>query len=490
MEEGGRVLGRQARLTAAKGMASEIWRMSASQQAEAIRDGSISAVEAVQSALSRLDQANAAVNAVVIDLREEALSSAREADAGRARGDAVGPLHGVPVTIKINVDFVGQANSNGVPALRDLVAKEDSPIVRNWRRAGAIAIGMTNTPEFSMRAMTENPLHGRTLNPWDPAITCGGSSGGAASSVALGIGALAHGNDIGGSLRWPAFACGVATIKPTTGRVPAYNGTATAERPMLAQITSSQGPIAREVRDVRLGLEAMIGRDPRDPWHVPLPFDGPAIDGPIKVAVAEMPEGFPVHDAVLAAVEDAARMLAEAGYVVERVKTPDIARPLELWFDIIPAEMRELQGEAFRTMASPEMNRIVDGYFAMCRSRDLRTFMAACGERTGHIRNWMLFLEKYPLVLSPLCLQPSHAPDADLQGEEAVRDLFRSFVFQTGLNTLALPCAVVPTGLHEGRPIGVQLVASRFREDIALAAAEAIEDRAGVLAKRLWEKEG
>ena len=469
-------------------MSSEIWQMSASEQAGAIRDGAISALEAVQSALGRLDAANPAVNAVVVDLREEALAAAREADAAKARGDALGALHGVPVTIKINVDFVGQANSNGVAALRDLVATEDSPIVRHWRGAGAITIGMTNTPEFSMRAMTENPLYGRTLNPWDAAITCGGSSGGAASSVALGIGALAHGNDIGGSLRWPAFACGVATIKPTTGRVPAFNATAASERPMLAQITSSQGPIAREVRDVRLGFEAMIGRDPRDPWHVPLPFEGPKLDGPIKVAVAEMPAGFPVHDAVAAAVEDAARMLAEAGYVVERVTTPDIVRPLELWFDIIPAEMRELQGQAFRTMASPDMNRIVDGYFAMCRSNDLKTFMAACAERTRHIRNWMLFLESYPLVLSPLCLQPSHGPTADLQGDEAVRDLFRSFVFQTGLNTLGLPCAVVPTGLNEGRPIGVQIVASRFREDIALAAAEAIEARAGVLAKQLWAR--
>lgn len=468
-------------------MSTEIWQMSASEQAVAIREGRIGAVEAVQSAIARLDAANPAVNAVVVDLREEALAAASAADARRAGGEPLGPLHGVPVTIKINVDFEGQANSNGVPALRDLVAKEDAPIVRHWRQAGAITIGMTNTPEFSMRAMTENPLHGRTLNPWDVAITCGGSSGGAASSVTLGIGALAHGNDIGGSLRWPAFACGVATIKPTTGRVPAYNATATAERPMLAQITSSQGPIAR---DVRLGLQAMIGRDPRDPWHVPLPFDGAPLEGPIKVAVAEVPDGFSVHDAVLAAVDEAARMLADAGYVVERVRTPDIVRPLELWFDLIPAEMRELQSETYRKMASPEMYRIVEGYFGMCRSQDLRSFMTASAERTAHIRNWMLFLERYPVVLSPLCLQPSHAPDADLRGPEAVNALFRSFVFQTGLNTLALPCAVVPTGLHEGRPIGVQLVASRFREDVALAAAEAIEERAGVLAKRLWERAG
>lgn len=471
-------------------MASEIWRMSASDQAAAIRDGKVSAVEAVESSIARLDAANPSVNAVVVDLREEALAAAREADAKRARGEKLGALHGVPVTIKINVDYVGQANSNGVPALANLIAKEDSPIVRHWRNAGAITIGMTNTPEFSMRAMTENPLHGRTLNPWDAAVTCGGSSGGAASSVALGIGALAHGNDIGGSLRWPALACGAATIKPTTGRVPAFNGTATAERPMLAQITSSQGPIAREVKDVRLGLQAMIGRDPRDPWHVPLPFEGPALDGPIKVAIAEIPEGFDVHPAVLKAVDDAARMLRDAGYVVERVKTPDIARPLELWFDLIPAEMREMQLDTYRKMATPEMNRIVDGYFAVCHAKDLKGFMAASAERTGHIRDWMLFLERYPVVLSPLCLQPSHAPDADLKGDEAVNQLFRSFVFQTGLNTLALPCATVPTGLHEGRPVGVQLVASRFREDVALAAAEAIEARAGVLTKQLWAREG
>ncbi|TDR90386.1 amidase [Enterovirga rhinocerotis] len=468
--------------------ATEIWQMSASDQAAAIRDGTISAVEAVEAAIARKDAANGAVNAVVVDLREEALAAAREADARRAKGEPLGALHGVPVTIKINVDYVGQANSNGVPALANLIAKEDSPIVRHWRNAGAIAIGMTNTPEFSMRAMTDNPLHGLTLNPWDPAATCGGSSGGAASSVALGIGALAHGNDIGGSLRWPALACGVSTIKPTTGRVPAFNATAGGERPMLAQITSSQGPIAREVKDVRLGLQAMIGRDPRDPWHVPLPFDGPALDGPIKVAIAEVPDGYPVHDAVLAAVEEAARMLADAGYVVERVKTPDIARPLELWFDLIPAEMREMQLDAYRKMATPEMNAIVDAYIGLCHAKDLKGFMAASAERTGHIRNWMLFLERYPLVLTPLCLQPSHAADADLKGPEAVDGLFRSFVFQTGLNTLALPCAVVPTGLHEGRPLGIQLVASRFREDVALAAAEAIEARTGVLAERLWSK--
>jgi amidase len=469
---------------------TQIWQLSATEQAAAVRDGTISAVDAVESAIARLDAVNPTVNAVVVDLRQQALAEAAEADARRSRGETLPPLHGVPVTIKINVDFAGQANSNGLVALQDLVADEDAPIVRSWRRAGAIPIGQTNTPELSLRLTTTNPLYGRTHNPWDRAITCGGSSGGAAASVALGIGALAHGNDIGGSLRWPAFACGVATIKPTTGRVPAYNPTAATERPMVAHMTSSQGPIAREVRDVRLGLKAMIGRDARDPWHVPLPFEGPPLVHPVKVAVAEVPDGFSVDEAVLTAVDDAARMLADAGYVVERTRTPDIVEPFELWFDLIATEIRELQADHYRTIASADLNRVIQGYLDLSRSHDLRGFMLASAERTTHMRAWSLFLQEHPLVLTPLSLRPSHAPDFDLEGLDAFGDLLRSFVFQLGLNTLALPCAVVPTGLHDDRPIGVQLVASRYREDLALAAAEAIESRAGVLAQRLWTRQG
>src|SRR5581483_1913957 len=163
-------------------------------------------------------------------------------------------------------------------------------VAANFRKAGAIVIGLTNTPEFSLRAFTDNPLHGQTYNPWDPAITCGGSSGGAAASIAAGIGCIAHGNDIGGSLRWPAACCGVATIKPTLGRVPAFNESATAERPPMAQLMSVQGPIARQVADVRLGLRALAQRDPRDPWWVPAPLEGPPPARPVKVAVARLPD--------------------------------------------------------------------------------------------------------------------------------------------------------------------------------------------------------
>lgn len=254
---------------------SEIWQWGAVETAKAVREKRISARDAVDAAISRMAAVNSNVNAVTVDLSDQAQTAANHADAIQATGVKLGPLHGVPITIKENVDQKGEVTPNGLPALAKISATEDSPVVANLKKAGAIIIGRTNTPEFSLRWFTDNPLRGRTLNPWDNEITPGGSSGGAAAAVALGIGAMAHGNDLGGSLRYPAYACGVATIRPSMGRVPAYNPSGTEERPPMLQLMSVQGPIAREVRDVRLTFEAMAQYDPRDPWQTPAPIDGP-----------------------------------------------------------------------------------------------------------------------------------------------------------------------------------------------------------------------
>src|SRR5437899_3543258 len=249
-----------------------IWQWSAVETAKAVKAGLVSAEEVVTAHVERLRTANPPINAVVVDLTAQAFEAARTADRRQAEGGELGSLHGVPITIKINVDVEGQANSNGVAAFRDNIAPAGPAVVANLRGAGAIIIGLTNTPEFSLRAFTDNPLHGLTLNPWDKAVTCGGSSGGAAASVVSGIGAIAHGNDIGGSLRAPASWNGLTTIKPTQGRVPAFNPSAPVERPPMAQLMSCQGPLAREVADVRLALEVMSRRDVRDPWGVPAPL--------------------------------------------------------------------------------------------------------------------------------------------------------------------------------------------------------------------------
>lgn len=178
----------------------DIWRMSATDLSTLTRAGDVSAETAVQASIDRMEAVNPGLNAVVENLSGEALSRARDLDKARRAGAAPGPLQGLPVTIKINVDQKGHATSNGVTALKDLIAPDDAPVVANLERAGAVVIGRTNTPEFSFRADTDNPLHGRTHNPWGRHISPGGSSGGAGAAVMAGIGALAHGNDIGGSL--------------------------------------------------------------------------------------------------------------------------------------------------------------------------------------------------------------------------------------------------------------------------------------------------
>src|SRR5438552_8297072 len=310
-------------------MERDLWRWDAVDLAAAIRTRRISSHEATRAVLERLAAVNPALNAVTVLLADEALAAADRADTAVRRGDALGPLHGVPVTIKENVDQEGVTTPNGVPAFKDLVAKSDSSPVANWKRAGAGIAGRTNTPAFSLRWHTDNELRGRTFNPWHRAHTPGGSSGGAAAALAAGIAPLAHGNDLGGSVRYPAYCCGVAGIRPTLGRVPAFNETTAEERPLAHQIMSVQGLLARRVADVRLGLAAMAARDPRDPWWVPSPLDGPPAQRPIRVALSVDPAGFGVHPDVARAIRAAGAALADAGYAVEEIDPPSVTAVYE-----------------------------------------------------------------------------------------------------------------------------------------------------------------
>lgn len=468
-----------------------IWQWSAVETAAAIRAGAISAEEVTKAHVERMRAVNPKLNAVVVDLSDEAIKAARTADRARAKGAELGALHGVPVTIKENVDYKGRPNPNGVPALMSLIAPSDAPVVANLKKAGAIVLGLTNTPEFSFRAFTDNPLHGLTLNPWDPEITCGGSSGGAGSSVAAGVGAIAHGNDIGGSLRIPAFCNGVATIKPTQGRIPAYNESAPAERPMLASLMSCQGPLARSVADVRLALEAMSARDPRDPWWVPAPLVGPKPKGPIKVALAKLPDDMDVDPANRAALRQAADDLEKSGYRVKEVEVPDINGVWQVWNDILTTEVVLLQEAAMNAVTSDDFKKAWGGMKEKAQVLDETGFMRAIAARSTHIRAWQMFFESYPVVLAPTSVKATPPARHDVSSKKAVQDFFWNDIrFISAINVLGLPAAVVPVSLHKGRPIGVQLIAGRYREDLALDAAEAIEERAGMLVRHLWEKMG
>ena len=469
-------------------MTKPLWQWSACDLAAAIRTKEVSCVEVTEAAVTRMRAANPPLNAVTVDLGDEAIETAKKADQIAATEVALGPLHGVPITIKENVDVKGQATPNGVKAFENLIAPDDSPITRHLKEAGAIIIGRTNTPEFSFRAFTDNPLRGLTKNPWNEGITCGGSSGGAGASLAAGIGAIAHGNDIGGSLRIPAYCNGVVTIKPTLGRVPAYNPSAPEERPPLMQIMSVQGPITREVRDARLSLAVMAQGDAHDPWWVPAPLDGPRPAEPIRIAKTTNAFGIPMHNAVVEAIDTAAKHLEDAGYAIEEVDPPNVIEVFELWRDLIFTEMHVMMGKIIEEYAGDDMKKVVAAYYKWANVRDFEGYMRGLADRTRLLRQWTEFLEHYPLVLCPASLQPPFPVNADLASEEAPKQVFEALTYISSMNLMGLPASIVPVLINDSLPIGVQIIGGRYREDLCLDAAQAIEVRAGILVEQLWAR--
>jgi amidase len=468
------------------------WQRDATEIVAATTSGEVSCLEVTRSVVERIATVNPDVNAVTLDLADQALERAAMLDTSLARGGRPGPLHGVPVTIKDNVDVKGQRTPNGLTGLADLVARQDSPVTGNLVAAGAVVVGRTNTPELSMRPTTDNPLFGLTINPWNRDVSAGGSSGGAGAAVVCGMGALAHGNDIGGSVRIPALHCGVPGIKPTQGRVPAYLPSAAAERTTVAALMSVQGLLARSVADVRLGLAAASAADPRDPWWVPAPLTGPPV--PRRVAVIRAPEGGTVHPVVSAAVDRVAAWLADAGYEVVELEdrdTPGLARTATLAFRLLMSDLDHQLTPIVQRLASEAMR----AYWDVLRERaepypTVGDYIDALASRTTLLRAWLLFLDDHPVVLAPQMLGPLLAVGEDVRSAEDTRRTWDDLAPSIAVNLLGLPSALAPAGLHDGLPTGVQLIASRYREDVCLEAASVVEERAGSLARLLWEGAG
>jgi amidase len=469
-------------------MDKPLWQLSAVAIVDGIRARRFSCVEVMTAVVERIRKLNPALNAIVADLSDRALAEAAAKDRALASGETPGPLCGVPVTIKVNVDQEGEATTNGLPALARLIAPADAPLVRSLRNAGAIVVGRTNTPEVSMRATTVNPLHGRTRNPWHPDASPGGSSGGAGAACAAGFGPVHHGNDIGGSLRFPAFANGVATIKPTFGRVPAFNPSATVERGMLAQHTSVQGAIARTVADVRLATRVMAAGDPRDPNWVPAPFDGAPLPSPIRVAVTRNSHGYAMHPGIAALVDRTARHLADAGYDVVEVEPPPILEPARGWFSVLLTEMKGTLGPTIEQHGSDELRRIFGWYYELGTILGLDGYRDGLADRTRMMRAWNVFLDRHPLVLTPFLMRPLYPWDWDARGLAQTKDIFDAAVYSYGINYVGFPAGVLPIDLVEDLPAGVQLIGRRYREDVILDAMAAVEARAGRLVDRLWAR--
>jgi amidase len=457
---------------------TELWQLDGVDLARLIRTGQVSATEATQSVLARIDKVNPALNAIVRRLDKEALAAAAAADAAQARGDALGPLHGVPVTTKVNTDQKGHPTDNGVEAFRDNIAQEDAPLVKNFRRAGAIIVGRTNTPAFSMRLFTENALHGNTINPRDRTRTAGGSSGGAGSAAAAGFGPIHHGNDIAGSVRYPAYCNGVVGLRPTPGRIPSNNPSAPGGRAIGGQLMAVQGPLTRSVRDARLGFHVLAGADRTDPRWVDAPMEGPPAPRPIRIALMANPPGATTHPALSAATLKAAEYLARAGYAVEEVNPPDFAEAAELW--------NRIAGTDVLTALAPNVNKYADevakvslaGWQSVAPALDLAGYIQALADRDWLICRWLNFLADYPILLMPSSCDLPHlvSADASIAGKAHV---MATNPQQIAIPLLGLPSLQVPVGHADKLRLGVQLVAARYREDLILEAGEVIEAAEG-----------
>ncbi|GGE61491.1 amidase family protein [Actibacterium pelagium] len=472
-------------------MTKVLWRLSAVEISQRTQSGDLSVEDVTKSHIDRMNAINPQLNAVVEDLSEAALERACSLDAKRAAGADLGPLHGVPVTIKINVDQAGSATSNGVTAFKDMIAKQDAPLVANLLRAGAVVIGRTNTPEFSFRADTDNPLHGRTHNPWGPHASPGGSSGGAGAAVMAGIGALAHGNDIGGSLRFPAYATGAVTIKPGLHRVPAWNPSQKVERGALIQMMSVQGFIARSVDDLELGMLTAVQPGAGDPFHAPLPWRGTRPVAPIKVAFTKNTYEFDLDPEVSRALDAAKSALIDAGYEVEEVDLPLLRDCALDGYRALLTEVSKTIGPDIQSHGSSEIKEIFKEYDRQFPQMDDDEFSQTLAKRTHYARVWAEFMETYPLVLTPFLPHPIFSPNRDLEGAEGVRDVLGAALYSYSMNFLGLPAGVMSTHLSNRanalQPVGVQIVGQRWREDLVCDAMREIEKQVGRMSVPLWE---
>jgi amidase len=459
-------------------VSKELWQESASLLAQLIRSGQTSSREVVEAHLARIEEVNGAVNAVVEVRPDEVLAEADAADAALKSREPLGALHGVPFTVKTNLDVAGYATNEGTVALKGFMANADAPIVEKMRGAGAVVLARTNMPDLGLRINTESSLYGATHNPWKHGLTAGGSSGGEAAALASGMSPIGLGNDIGGSLRNPAYCCGVASIKPSRGRVAQGNPSAIFEMPLNAQVMLVDGVLARHVGDVRRGLEVVMGAHHRDPQSLDAPLHGRPVSK--RVALVVEPPGGETDASVAEGVRVAGRALEAAGYEVEEIEPPMIIDAYLAWTELmwsglaiaapIIAPLMGEGGQRFLELTTVEFPPATPESMALLHQ-----------SRYKIAREWREFMTTHPLVVGPTWTQPPFALGYDIQDVESALKVMEGFRFVLPANLLGLPAACVATGVANGLPTGVQVIGDLFREDLCLIAAEAIESSVGVL---------
>jgi amidase len=458
---------------------SELWQLSALELAAKIRTGESTSREVLQAHIDRVETVNGHLNAVVRRLDDQAFVAADAADAAVAAGAELGVFHGVPCSVKENIDVAGTPTTQGVTMFAEAIASIDAPTTARMRAAGAIPFARTNLPDFGLRVHTDSQLHGLTRNPWNPNVTAGGSSGGEASAIASGMSPIGLGNDIGGSLRNPAHCCGIASLKPTVGVIPAATVVPPEDNLVSAQMMAVTGPMARTVADVRAGLEVLAGPDIRDPSSLPVNLTDCAPDERLTIAVLADPPGGATDPGIAAAIRAVGDQLSDAGHNVVEVVPLAYEEVIDLWGRLLIADVRA-QIDLLSMVMGDDGQQVLANFDTNLPNTDFPLMLTLHAERFAAMRIWSVFFAEHPVLVGPTWAQRAfaHGADADPANLEQITDTIRPVLIA---NLLGTPAAITPAGVVDGLPVGVQVMGDRFTDLRCLTVAAEIESLVGTI---------
>ncbi|HVS21515.1 MAG TPA: amidase [Pyrinomonadaceae bacterium] len=462
-------------------LSEELTTKSATELAALIRSRSVSSVEVVEAHLRRIERVNSSLNAVVT-LATDVLDHARAAEAALTKGDNIGPLHGVPLTVKDTIDTEGLRTTAGSLLRANHLPDRDATVVARLKAAGAIILGKTNTAEMAAYYESDNPVFGRTNNPHNPLMTPGGSSGGEAAAIAACLSPAGIGSDLAGSIRLPAHFCGIAGLKPTTGRVPVDGHTPAVSGSLSLGV--SIGPMARSVADLALMFSVIADDAPLE------------INGEQGVNLRGLRAAWYVSDGVASvdeetarAVERAANVLRDAGVEVDQVKPPGVSQGLGLWLELFSRSVSRQLFELYRGRedeAGPQvaamLARISEEDANMAGKVAVAERLAKAVVERERLREELLrWMKTTPLIIAPVgatCAWPHGTQRVSVRGESI--SVFRAFSYSQTFNVFGLPCVAIPAGRsREGLPIGIQIIGLPAEERTVLAAAQIIEQALG-----------
>lgn len=451
-----------------------LWKHSAIELGEIVGRGDVSSREVVRAHLDRIAEVNPAVNAVTRTQEASALEAADRADRRASDGERLSILDGVPFTSKENIDCLGVPTTEGVVALAEAMPLQDAPVIERMKAAGAVPVARTNMPDFGLRVQTDNELHGATINPWDPNRTCGGSSGGEGVAIATGMTPMGLGNDIGGSVRNPAYCSGIAAHKPTPHRLARSSSVPPTSPGPAGQLMSVNGPMARSVEDLISMFDIMHGRHRRDPWSVTTPFLPDRSERPVIALVAEPPGGS-TDPQIADGVRAAGAALEAQGFEVVEADPPAVIEASDAW-------LQWLGGEIHLRRALLDMVMGADGrrFLELVDDPavgDLAVTIDALTARHAIAEQWLSFFAEYPVIVGPAWTQHPFEVGYDIAGRDEALQMLNNLRLIVVCNVLGLPATALPVGATaEGVPLGVQVIAEQHGDDRCLAVASIIEE--------------